>query len=124
MPLRTCQKCNEVKDLESEFYRHHGVVFHSVCKACRRVQSSELSRRRLRRPPKPTGFARLPVDRQRILQDAVQAGKSIRQIANECDVKYSTLSAWLRAGTIPPVLTRQIAVDPRFEYELNRLRTI
>lgn len=95
---KLCLMCNEVKNLESGFYRA-GVTYQKYCKPCHNANRKKYTiKYNYVKKNNPKGFAKLPEDiRKKILYD-ISVRINYKEIAKKYNLNYKTLLSWKRKG--------------------------
>jgi hypothetical protein len=105
MSVKLCVGCQEVKPLETGYYRAGNVSWQKNCKICHnKKRSVKIYVRR------PKGFAKLPEETKANIIYDIHVKVNYRDISTKYNIKYPTLLSWKRKGLIstyiePPVPT-------------------
>lgn len=95
---KLCKMCNEVKDLEKDFYKA-GKSYQKYCIPCHNKKRYDYPHT-YKYEKKLKGFGKLPEEtRKNILYD-ISVRINYKEIAEKYGLKYLTLLSWKRKGLI------------------------
>jgi len=101
MISKLCPGCNTHKHLETEFYRA-GPYYQKLCKMCHNANRLNYANN-TQYQKKPTGFKKLPQEKQDAIINGLKEKKPIKHIARENEIPYITFRSWVKKNLIPSV---------------------
>jgi len=100
MEVKLCKLCNEVKDLETGYYKAGG-SYQKYCKPCHNKKRYEYKMTPSKYVKKLKGFSKLPAETQEKIIYDIYVKIQYKEIAKKYGIKYQTLLCWKRKGLIP-----------------------
>ena len=101
--VKLCVGCDEVKDLNTGFYRA-GKSFQKRCKECHNKNRSNYSHNKKTKEKKVTGFLKLPEDIQEKIKYDLYVKISCKKICEKYGLNYITFVRWRKSNKIPPYM--------------------
>ena len=103
--VKLCQKCQEVKELKTGFYKSGEKCWQKYCKLCHNASRSKYATNTVYEK-KPTGFNKLPEALQEKIKYDIYVKINFKDICKKYkteypQVKYQTLLRLNREGKIP-----------------------